>query len=239
MILQKKLQNLENYTQNDIIIEFAPLIKLIARKISLKINNAIDLDELINQGVLGLIDAISKYNYSKNNNFKTYAEFRIRGSILDYLRQIDIVPRSVRDRLKNIEKAKKEIESKEKRAASGEELAKALKLNLKAYNHYKNLADTNTFTENPNNFESINDESPEYYCLKNSLKKEIIETLKTLNPTEITVINLYYFEELSLKEINAVLNLSLSRISQIHKISIEKLKNKLSSRKKELLTNIS
>jgi len=239
MLIQKKIKENNNLNQNDTIFEYTPLIKLIARKISLKTNSSIDLDELINQGVLGLIDAINKYNYTKNNSFKTYAEFRIRGAILDYLRQIDVVPRSVRDRIKKIEKAKQEVQYKEKRQANSQELAAALNLNIKEYEHYKNLADPNTFTDNANNLEAINNKCPEYYLLKNSLKNELVLALKTLNNVEISVINLYYFEDLNLKEIKKVLNLSLSRICQIHKSSIEKLKNKLSSRKKELFTTIS
>lgn len=244
MILQKT-KTLKNINQNQMIMEFTPLIKLIAKKMLIKVNYKIEESEFVNLGVLGLIDAISKFDFSKENQFKTYAEFRIRGAMLDYLREIDIVPRSVRDRAKNIDKHAKILEFELKRKPSEIELAKALKMNINEYNHYRNLSITNTFQgiEDFNINEkviSINKlNNPENSYQKKNLIKTISTALKDLDRVESQVVSLYYFEDLNLKEIKEVLNLSISRISQIHSNAIKKLKINLKKEKEELFQLIS
>jgi RNA polymerase sigma factor for flagellar operon FliA len=141
-----KLKLWENYQKThdpilkeQIIVEYAQLVKYVAGRLSMYLGNNVEYDDLCGYGVFGLIDAIEKFDFTKERQFKTYAEFRIRGAMLDYLRQIDVVPRSVRDRVKNINKHAKLIEFTNKRKANEDEIAKSMEMNLNEYNHYKNL----------------------------------------------------------------------------------------------------
>jgi RNA polymerase sigma factor for flagellar operon FliA len=208
--------------KNNIIITFFPLIKYIANKIKYKYFNE-ELDELASYGVFGLIDAIKKYKKSKNNSFKTYAEFRIRGAILDYLREKDIA-RSLRDKSKILEKAKIDIESKLGRKANDTEIAEKLKIdNEELYKLKLRLTNTNEA------FIELKDDSDPYYSasLVNS-QLVIKDTLKTLSENEKKVIELYYYKDKNLKEIGKELQISESRVCQIHSEALKTLKEKLS-----------
>src|SRR6201994_3008142 len=116
--------------KDKLIMEYAPLIKFIAQKIAVRLPSNIELDDLISSGVIGLMDAIEKYDPSRDNKFKTYAEFRIRGAILDELRAQDWVPRSVRDKAKMLDRATLELESQLGRIPSDEEVAQRLNMNM-------------------------------------------------------------------------------------------------------------
>lgn len=230
----------KSQNQNELIMEYTPLIKLIAKKMLIKVNYKIEEAEFVNIGVLGVIDAISKFDFTKENQFKTYAEFRIRGAMLDYLREIDIVPRSVRDRAKNIDKHARILEFELKRKPNELELAKSLKMDLNVYNHYKILSITNTFQ--PDDEVSLNEKvvfinklnNPEFSYEKKRLINRVSSALKELEKVEAKVVSLYYFEDLNLKEIKEILKLSISRISQIHSKAIRKLKTNLHQEKDEL-----
>ena len=111
------------HQKDKVILEYAPLIKFIAQKIAVRLPSNIELDDLISSGVIGLMDAIEKYDPTRDNKFKTYAEFRIRGAILDELRAQDWVPRSVRDKAKLLDRALIELESQLGRTATEEEIA--------------------------------------------------------------------------------------------------------------------
>src|ERR1044071_4509992 len=116
--------------KDKLILEYAPLIKFIAQKIAVRLPANIELDDLISSGVIGLMDAIEKYDPTRDNKFKTYAEFRIRGSILDELRAQDWVPRSVRDKSKMIDRALIELEAELGRTATDDEVASRLGINM-------------------------------------------------------------------------------------------------------------
>ena len=116
--------------KDKLIMEYAPLIKFIAQKIAMRLPSNIELDDLISSGVIGLMDAIEKYDPSRDNKFKTYAEFRIRGAILDELRAQDWVPRSVRDKSKLLDRTIVELESELGRTPEDEEVAERLKISL-------------------------------------------------------------------------------------------------------------
>src|SRR6267154_1355883 len=119
--------------KDKLILEYAPLIKFIAQKIAIRLPSNIELDDLISSGVIGLMDAIEKYDPTRDNKFKTYAEFRIRGAILDELRAQDWVPRSVRDKAKMLDRALIELESQLGRNATEEEIAAKLGMNMEEY----------------------------------------------------------------------------------------------------------
>src|SRR6476620_6057560 len=119
--------------KDKLILEYAPLIKFIAQKIAVRLPSNIELDDLISSGVIGLMDAIEKYDPTRDNKFKTYAEFRIRGAILDELRAQDWVPRSVREKAKMLERAFAKIEHEKGRSANEEEVAAKLGMNMDEY----------------------------------------------------------------------------------------------------------
>src|SRR5579871_618506 len=119
--------------KDKLIMEYAPLIKFIAQKIAARLPSNIDIDDLISAGVIGLMDAIEKYDPSRDNKFKTYAEFRIRGAILDELRSQDWVPRSVRDKAKKIERTYQELEQRFGRAVSDSEVSESMGMSLDGY----------------------------------------------------------------------------------------------------------
>src|SRR5271167_3257997 len=126
-------KRIDKRTKEKLILEYAPLIKFIAQKIAVRLPSNIELDDLISSGVIGLMDAIEKYDPSRDNKFKTYAEFRIRGAILDELRAQDWVPRSVRDKAKMLDRATLELESQLGRSVNEEEVASKLGITMEEY----------------------------------------------------------------------------------------------------------
>jgi RNA polymerase sigma factor for flagellar operon FliA len=246
--ISTKLKNLTDYrcttdpkVKDQIIIEYAPLIKYIAMKIASRLPANIELDDLISCGVIGLMDAIKKFDPSRDNKFKTYAEFRIRGSILDELRSQDWVPRSVREKAKQLERAYAKIESDTGKPASDDQMCKELECNLDEFydlvNKSKsvsllNIDDSATFNRGDKklmmglleNRRALNPFSAVNF---KRAQDRIKEGIKTLPEKQRLVLSLYYFEDLNLKEIGQVLDVTESRVSQLHTQAILKLKVKL------------
>src|ERR1700757_4971298 len=131
-------KRVDRRTKEKLIIEYSPLIKFIAQKIAVRLPSNIELDDLISSGVIGLMDAIEKYDPGRDNKFKTYAEFRIRGAILDELRSQDWIPRSMREKAKFVEKAIHKIEQRKGRSASEEEIAQEVKMDLNDFRELLN-----------------------------------------------------------------------------------------------------
>ncbi len=246
--LAKKLRNLKDYKcimnptiKDEIIIEYAPLIKYIAMKIAARLPANIELDDLISCGVIGLMDAIDKYDQSRDNKFKTYAEFRIRGAILDELRAQDWVPRSIREKAKLIEKTYTKLEVDFGRPATDEEMCVELKINQEEFHDLLNKAksvsllnidDSSTFNRSDkkslsNVMEDAKAINPFVAASHKDMKEKIKEGIKSLPEKQRLVLSLYYFEDLNLKEIGQVLNVTESRVSQLHTQAILKLKGKL------------
>src|SRR6187402_3276630 len=123
-------RKIDRRTKEKLILEYAPLIKFIAQKIAVRLPSNIEFDDLVSSGVIGLMDAIDKYDPTRDNKFKTYAEFRIRGAILDELRAQDWVPRSIRDKAKLLDKTMVQLESELGRAATDEEVAARLQCSM-------------------------------------------------------------------------------------------------------------
>ncbi|WP_457621661.1 sigma-70 family RNA polymerase sigma factor [Persephonella sp.] len=230
---------ISNRERNEIIMEFLPKINYIVQ--SLKQENlppTVTEEDLINTGVLGLIDAINKYDPSKGVKLSTYAEIRIRGQIIDSLRKLDWVPRNVRQKARHIEAAILEVEQKLGREATPEEIAEYLGMDVEEYMKYAEKIsnsglisiDTTVGSDEDANTKlwqiiSINDDTPDKYVEEEELKKIISDIISKLNERERLVITLYYYEELSMKEIGEVLGLTESRISQIHTKTMMKIKN--------------
>jgi len=224
--------------RNQIIMEFLPKINYIVN--NLKQENlppTVTEDDLINTGILGLIDAINKYDPAKGVKLSTYAEIRIRGQIIDSLRKLDWIPRNIRQKARQIENAILEIEAQHGREATPEEIAEYLGMDVKEYMKYaEKISNTalisieNTVgTDDDNKTQlwqilSINDDTPDKYVEEQELKTILSDIIKTLNDKERLVITLYYYEDLSMKEIGQVLGLTESRISQIHTRTIMKIR---------------
>ncbi|MBF0297141.1 MAG: FliA/WhiG family RNA polymerase sigma factor [Oligoflexia bacterium] len=229
--------------QEDVVKEYTPFIRFIARKFLSKIPNHIELDDLISCGVMGLIDAIKKYDPERKNKFKTYAEFRIRGAILDELRNLDFVPRSIRDKFKLIEKIKKELEKNLGRIPSEREMADTLAINLEEYQmildsiktvHMVNIDDIiyNYIEEhNPCEQTYLSDErisgNPFFIVNYKHSSKIIFNSITALPELEQSILKMYYYEGLKIREISDKLNITSARVSQLHVKAINLLKDLL------------
>lgn len=228
------------------IIEYAPLVKIVAGKLSMYLGYNVEYEDLVGYGIFGLIDAIDKYDVDKGNKFETYASLRIRGAILDQIRKMDWIPRSLRQKQKKIDSAISELESATGRKPSDEEVAEHLGISDEEYMTWQgkakvsNLVSLDEFVENAGekSMESVKTtgkEQPEKVAEKNEVKRILMETLEVLTDKEKKVILLYYYEELTLKEISAILEVSESRISQLHTKALSKMKKKLGDHLYELI----
>lgn len=222
-----------------LIMKYAPLIKYIATRIAARLPMHIEIQDLINSGVLGLMDAIEKFDPEKGVKFETYAEYRIKGSILDSLRAMDWVPRSVRKVATLLENTYAELEKKLGRPASDEEVAEAMDVEVeklhKIMSRVSNVSmvslerDTKHTSQTSllDRLISPDDASGLDKLDAEELRDVLAESLERLPEKEQTVVSLYYYNEMTMKEIGKVLNLTESRVSQIHTKAVLRLRGKL------------
>ncbi len=223
-------------------MEYAPLIKFIAQKIAVRLPANIELDDLISAGVIGLMDAIEKYDPTRDNTFKTYAEFRIRGAILDELRSQDWVPRSVRDKAKLIDRTTVQLEQELGRTPADEEIAQKLNVTLEEFHDLANqvrpvslvsMDDLTTFSNGDkksivNILEGTKFANPLTTLGMKTVKDVVTKAIEELPEKQRLVLSLYYYEDLNLKEIGRVLRVTESRVSQLHAQAVSRLRAKLS-----------
>lgn len=230
----------ENYVEKKdptikkIIIEhYVHLVKLVAGRLGIYLNQYVDLDDLVGYGILGLIDAIDKFDPGKNVKFETYASLRIRGSILDAIRKLDWVPRTLRKKQKDLDKVYTELEMRLGRKPEDEEIARALGINETEYNELLkevNITSLMSIDEYTYQFELIKDpkaDLPDDYVEEKEVKAVLTDAIEELPEREKKVVFLYYFEELTLKEISKVLEVSESRVSQLHTKAVSRLRIQL------------
>ena len=221
-----------------LIIEYAPLVKLVAGRLSMYLGHNVEYDDLVGYGIFGLIDAIDKFAIDKEVRFETYASLRIRGAILDQIRKMDWIPRPLRQKQKKIDTAIKEIEAITGKNANDEEIAQNIGITVDELNNWQsqmkitNVISLNEFVEQGGEpvMDSHNNshfDQPESVVEKDELKKVLKDSLEVLTEKEKKVIVLYYYEELTLKEISKVLEVSESRISQLHTKALQKMKKKM------------
>jgi RNA polymerase sigma factor for flagellar operon FliA len=231
--------------REQIVLEHTPLIRYIVNRIAVRLPSHIDLDDLHNTGVIGLMDAIEKYDPEKNCKFKTYAEFRIKGAILDQLRSLDWVPRSVRQKSRRLERAYGEVEQRLGRSANDDEVADSLGLQLDKFHELLNqvrgislvnleeIRGTNSDGDRAGTFadiiEDVNSENPFASLKLSEMKQVIAQTIQALPEKERLVISLYYYEDLNMKEIGGILGITESRVCQIHTKAVLRLRAKLKS----------
>lgn len=223
-----------------IILEYAPLVKVVAGRLSMYLGYNVEYEDLVSYGIFGLIDAIDKFDFLKDVKFETYASLRIRGSILDQIRKMDWIPRTIRQKQKKIDAVIKEMEVRYGRTATDEEIAEGLGITGDEYLDWQsqmkitNVVSLNEFLEQgsevsneASNTKSTQFDSPEEVLERDELKKMLAEALELLTEKERKVIVLYYYEELTLKEISSILEVSESRISQLHTRALQKMKVKM------------
>lgn len=239
---------IDGLTKEGIAIRYAYLVKYLAKKLHIRLPANVEEDDLISAGAIGLMDAADKYDSSRENKFKTYAEFRIKGAMLDELRSQDWVPRSVREKAKNLERTFIRIEQKKGRQATEEEVCSELKISKKEYQSllYEvrsvsllNFDDIHSLKKSDKksilNFIDEEKASNPFLEVSRVNVKSIIEkAIGRLPEKQRLVLSLYYYEGLSLKEIGEILDVTESRISQLHTQAIIRLKAKLKSKFEEL-----
>ncbi len=227
--------------KDKLIMEYAPLIKFIAQKIAIRLPSNIELDDLISSGVIGLMDAIEKYDPTRDNKFKTYAEFRIRGSILDELRAQDWVPRSVRDKAKLLDRTLIKLEAELGRSATDEEIADKLEMSTEEFYDLVNqvkpvsvlsIDEQATFSTVDkrsilNLLDGCKINNPFNQLNLKSVKEVVTQSIEDLPERQRLVLSLYYYEDLNLKEIGRILRVTESRVSQLHAQAITRLRAKL------------
>ena len=224
--------------REQLIIEYAPLVKLVAGRLSMYLGFNVEYDDLVGYGVFGLIDAIDKFDAMKDVKFETYASLRIRGAILDQIRKMDWIPRTIRDRQKKIDAAIREIETEQGRVATDAEIAARMNISEDEYFSWQSqmkvtgVISLNEFMEQgadipEDSVQNYRFDQPEEVVEREELKKKLAEALELLTGRERKVILLYYYEELTLKEIASALEVSESRISQLHTRALQKMRTKM------------
>jgi RNA polymerase sigma factor for flagellar operon FliA len=228
--------------RNDMIMEHLPLVKYIAARIAGRLPSHVEVDDLINAGILGLIDAIDKYDPTRKIKFKTYAEFRIRGAIIDELRSLDWVPRSTRQKASRLERAYAEVEQRLGRAANDVEVAEHMGISVEdltqmlceargvsviSIDELRGDADDN-FERNLLEYladpETI---QPDVKLNLDQIYQIVADAIDNLPEKERLVISLYYYDELTMKEIGEIMDITESRVSQIHTKAVIRLRSKL------------
>lgn len=221
--------------RNQIVLLYAGLVKSIARRTAAVSGNYVDIEDLTSFGMVGLIKAVEKFDPDKGVTFETYATYRIRGEIIDYMRRNDWVPRGLRKKAQDIENAGQNFKNEYGRDPTDEELAKIL--NIKPSDISQILSESGRF--NLASFEEIIqdtvmsdynfvcDETPESSLAQGELEQTLANAIDELPERERLVISLYYYEELTLKEISSVMSISESRVSQLHTRAVKTLKKAL------------
>ncbi|MGN7453798.1 FliA/WhiG family RNA polymerase sigma factor [Paenibacillus pasadenensis] len=232
-----------------LIEQYLPLVDYVTNRMAIGLPKNVSKDDLASNGVMGLIDAIDKFDYKRGLQFETYASWRIRGAIIDGLRQGDWVPRSVREKAKRIEEAYQHLEQQYLRSVSDFEISSYLQVSEKeftvmlqeiAVTTVCSLEDPIREEESETRMSLLVDEkakNPDHKVHEFYLKESLVKGIEKLTEKERIVVSLFYYEELSLSEIAEVMSLSPSRISQLHSKAILRLRGALSKQKEQLMQN--
>ena len=227
-----------------LVAKYAPLVKLLAGRMAMRLPSSVSVDDLVSAGSVGLLDAIEKFDPAKDVQLKTYAEFRIRGAILDELRSMDRLPRSARKMARQIEQTTVAVERRLNRPADDAEIAEEMGVDLDVYyNMLDSARDVDVLSldecieshhhdcgpKRP--YESLisGDDNPFDQVVTQELKHVITDEIKTLSEKEQLIISLYYYDGLTLREIGEVIGLTESRVSQIHSKAVSRLRSRFAS----------
>jgi RNA polymerase sigma factor for flagellar operon FliA len=225
--------------KNSLLTEHMPLVKRLAHHMKAKLPPSVEVDDLVQAGMIGLLDAINRYEETHGAQFETYAVMRIRGAMLDELRNSDWMPRSMRQDMRKIETAMAALQQRLGRPPSESEVAKSLKLSLADYQemlseggghqliYYEDFRGDEGGESFLDHFHSDEDADPLRALLDTDFRQAVIDAIDALPPREKMLMGLYYEEELNLKEIGAVMGVSESRVSQLHTQAVARLRASL------------
>lgn len=248
--LWKKYKKTKNRSlREEIIKKYLYLVKFVAGRVAIGLPPNVEFNDLVSYGILGLFDAIEKYDVNQGNKFETYGVSRIRGAIMDELRKLDWAPRLLRKRAREIERKNRELEERNGRVATEEELAKALKMSIEDLNGIYNELNSTTFLSLDEVWQNDDGNKPISrlqtvedslitnqfsYVHQNEVKELLAQSIDQLPEKEKLVIVLYYYENLTLREIGDVLNVSESRVCQIHTKVVMRLRSHLMKKTGEI-----
>jgi RNA polymerase sigma factor for flagellar operon FliA len=233
------LQNDTVPERDQLLLEHLPTVRYLARRIHERLPQHVELDDLISAGVVGLIDAFSKFDNTKQVQFKSYAQFRIRGAILDSLRTLDWSPRELRRKGRAVEEAIRSVTHKLGRVPLEPEIAREMDMGLSEFQqllgelkgleigslHLERTEDSGD--EELAYIPGSPDENPLFRCLQGEMKQRLTDAIEQLPEKERMVLTLYYYEELTMKEIGLTLGVVESRVSQIHSSAVLRLRSAL------------
>ncbi|MBM4417058.1 MAG: FliA/WhiG family RNA polymerase sigma factor [Chloroflexi bacterium] len=222
-------------TRERLILQYAPLVKYVVGRIALNLPSVVDSDDVLSYGTIGLIDAVERFDPERGIKFETYAISRIRGAIIDALRSLDQIPRTTRQRAREIETAIAELESKLRRPPAEEEVARHLGMDLERYRDVIVRSGTTTVSLDalllsddeeggPRAFEDRDSPDPQNTAVRREAERLLVEAVKRLPERERLVLSLYYYQELTMKEISRVMEISESRVCQLHAQAILRLR---------------
>ena len=246
---RKYKRNKSQSLREEIVKKYLYLVKYVAGRVAIGLPPNVEFNDLVSYGILGLFDAITKYDVSQGNKFETYAVSRIRGSIMDELRKLDLAPRLLRKRAREIDKKCKELEEKYGRLANDHELAKALKISTDELNAIYSDLNSTTFLSLDEVWQNDDGNKPISrlqtiedslimdqfnYVRQNEVKEFLAEAIDELPEKEKLVIVLYYYDNLTLREIGEVLDVSESRVCQIHTKVVTRLRSHLMKKTGEI-----
>ena len=222
--------------RNQIILKYVYLVKHVVNRMWGSYSHLKQMEDLVSCGVIGLMDAIERYDLARGVKFETYAYFRIRGEIIDQIRKSDWVPKSIRMQAKKIEQTMILLEDKLGKQPSDQEIADHMSIRIEdiqkimGQSHSLSVVSLDEHLLDSTSSSALvadKTESPERLAADNEMREVLSKAIETLTDKEKIVLSLYYFEELNLKEIGAVLGVSESRVSQIHTKALLRMKNKL------------
>ncbi len=228
--------------REEIVKKYLYLVKYVAGRVAIGLPPNVEFNDLVSYGILGLFDAITKYDVSQGNKFETYSVSRIRGSIMDELRKLDWAPRLLRKKAREIDKKCKELEEKYGRIATDTELAKSLRISTDDLNSIYSELNSTTFLSLDEVWQNDEGNKPIsrlqtiedslvtnqfQYVHQNEVKELLAGSINELPEKEKLVIVLYYYENLTLREIGEILDVSESRVCQIHTKVITRLRSHL------------
>ncbi|WLI88013.1 RNA polymerase sigma factor FliA [Massilia sp. R2A-15] len=221
--------------KNQLLTDHMPLVKRLAHHMKAKLPPSVEVDDLIQAGMIGLLDAISRYEETHGAQFETYAVLRIRGAMLDELRNSDWLPRSMRQNMRKIEAAMASLQQKLGHPPTESEVAKMLKMSLADYQemlsdggghqlvYYEDFHDDDGNDSFLDRY-AVDDDDPLRSLMDTGFRQAVIDAIDALPPREKILMGLYYEEELNLKEIGAVMGVSESRVSQLHTQAVARLR---------------
>src|SRR5271155_1788145 len=227
----------DNEERDRILLEQLPQVRYLARRIHERLPRHVPLEDLVHAGVIGLIDALNKFDRSKHVQFGSYAKFRIRGAMLDSLREMDWGPRDLRRKGRRVEEAERKLSLNLSRAPTELEVAAELKMDLREFQQLLRELDGlevgSLHLESPwdgkeedlcDYLPNAPEDTPFFRCMRSEMKQLLSRVIAELPEKEQQVLALYYFEELTMKEVGAVLGIGESRVSQIHSLAVGRLR---------------